>query len=92
MNFQTIVIILVIVLVAYLINRNRSKANNNLGQGSERPTHDDPNIQGHGSFGRDRVNQSDNQNNSSSSAVPQASSHNDDPNIGGQGGFGRDKR
>jgi hypothetical protein len=59
MDFQTIIIILAIVLaIAYLVRRNQSTANNNSGHGSERPSYDDPNIQGRGSFGRNRGNQS----------------------------------
>lgn len=90
MDFQTIFIILAIVLlVAYLINRKQSNTDNNdLEQGSERPNYDDPNVQGRGSFGRNRANQSSRSTNN----TPPANSQNDDPNVRGRGGFGRNKR
>jgi hypothetical protein len=90
MDFQTIIIVLAIVLlVAYLVQRNQSRINNNnVDRGTERPNHDDPNVQGHGSFGRNR----DKQRNSAARNAPQANSQNDDPNVRGRGGFGRDKR
>lgn len=94
MDTQTIIIIVaVVLLIAYLVYRNQSTANSNLRQGTERPSFDNPNIQGRGGFGRDRSNQSqsDRQGNSSHSDVTHSGSHKDDPNIRGQGGFGRNK-
>jgi hypothetical protein len=88
MDTQTIIIVVAIVLlIAYLLYRNQSSTNNDLRQGTERPSFDNPNIQGHGGFGRDRGNQR----NASNSEATQPSSHNDDPNVRGKGSFGRDK-
>ena len=87
MDTQTIIIVVIVVVIAYLIYRNLSTANSNLRKGSERPSFDKPNIQGHGGFGRDR----DDQHDTSNSDATQPSSHRDNPNIRGKGSFGRDK-
>lgn len=88
MDIQTILIIVgVVLLIAYLMNRNKSTINNALRRGTERPSFDNPNIQGRGSFGRNQ----DNQHNTSNSETTRPGSHNDGPNVIGKGGFGRDK-
>ena len=89
MDFQTILVIVVIVLLlAYIINRNQGAGN---GQGNQSPRYDDPNIDGRGSFGRDRDNQSPTQRiRSNQDSRPSNSGHND-PNVEGHGSFGRDK-
>lgn len=89
MDTQTIIaIVAIVLLIAYVIYRNRSTINNNMPQGRERPNYDDPNIQGRGSFGRNRDNTT---RNTSSSDLFRKGSPRDNPNVRGKGGFGRDK-
>jgi hypothetical protein len=88
MDMQSLLImVLIVLLIIYLINRIQSQGTggNSLGDGSERPIYDDPNIEGHGGFGRDR---------GSSSSIPanEPRPRIDSENIRGHGSFGRDKR
>ena len=93
MDFQTIIIIgAIILLIAYLVNRNQANRGNNNQIGNERPTYDDRDVAGSGSFGRDRDQaSSERQNNQSNREITKPSSRNDDRNVAGQGSFGRDK-
>ena len=89
MDMQTlIIIVLIVVLIMYLMNRNQSQSSNGGSYlpGDERPTYDDPDIEGRGSFGRDHGSSSSpRMTNSPSRRV-------DSPTVRGRGSFGKDKR
>jgi len=96
-DISTYIIILVIVLlVAYLINRSQSRGGmyRDDSQGDESPYYDDPDIRGQGSFGRDASDNdiSESRPRSSFPSGPGPGSRRDSPNIRGRGSFGKDKR
>src|SRR5688572_2757714 len=101
MDFQTIIIIVaVVLLLAYLFNRMQSRGSQ---MGSERPSYNDPNVQGQGSFGSNRSNPNvsnyqrdqrdqnrfDNAPGTQSQSSPRRG--NDSQEVEGRGSFGRDK-
>jgi hypothetical protein len=92
MDMQTLIIVIVVVLlIVYLLNLNQARRGNGgnyMEDGGERPVYDDPDIDGRGSFGRDRGGSSFPGSSGSSSRRPS----NDSPNIRGRGSFGKDKR
>jgi hypothetical protein len=82
-----IIVLVIVLLIAYLLTRNQSNVNsgtNPYEPGDERPRYDAPDIEGQGSFGRNRSGGFDND--------AQPRTRNDSPNIRGQGSFGKDKR
>ena len=93
MDMQTLIIVIVVVLlIIYLLNLNQSRRGDGgtyLDDGGERPIYDDPDIDGRGSFGRDRGSSSSFPGTSGSSSRRPS---NDSPNIRGSGSFGKDKR
>lgn len=89
MDTQTLLIIVIVVLlVLYLMNRGQSQSGGSgpYSEGDEGPYYDDPNIEGRGSFGRDRSNSS------SYRETPRPTQRIDSPNVRGRGSFGKDKR
>lgn len=99
-----IIIGIFIFLILYSIFRNNANASQRREpdyrqRGGEVPRHDDPNIQGSGSFGRpqEETRQSDfewmRDRQDTTIDVPRnPKPQNDSANVTGRGGFGRDKK
>jgi hypothetical protein len=87
-----IIVLVVVLLIAYLINRNQSVNSGgpyDYGErGDEEPRYDSRDIEGQGSFGRNRGSSSPS---SSYQRRNPSNARRDNPNIQGQGSFGRDK-
>ena len=92
-GIETYIILFVIVLlVAWLLTRNQrtSVGGEPYEEGQERPRYDSPDIEGRGSFGRDRMDD-DATDVRPRVGGPRPGAGRDNPNIRGQGSFGKDK-